>query len=224
MIQAAVFDLWNTLVFNPRGNPFDSLKLITPNLSEAKEFEKYVMTTDHLSVEEARQRGPSLTFRSLELEKEWIHNMKASDEEVMVFPDSLSCLDELTSLLRIGLLSNTQSFGLTFLDRLGISKKIPYRFISAELGLVKPDPRVYQYIEKRLGLFPGDLVMIGDTWNDDIEGALMAGWSAIWLNRKNRPIPRQELGPDFAEIHSLDLLPGLIRNLQAGFRCAQCLG
>lgn len=78
-----------------------------------------------------------------------------------MFEDSLSCLQEATSLVRLGLLTNTQSFGLNFLGRLGLSEKIPYRFISANLGLAKPDPNIFKYAQKSLGLFPGDLVMVG---------------------------------------------------------------
>lgn len=224
MIQAVVFDLWNTLVFNPRGNPFDALKLVTHNPTEADMFEHHVMRTAYGSLGEARQKGPALVFRSSESEKNWTHDFEASDTEVTLFEDSLLCLQEATSLVRLGLLTNTQSFGLNFLGRLGLSEKIPYRFISADLGLAKPDPNIFNYAQKSLGLFPGDLVMVGDTWNDDIEGALAAGWSAIWLNRKGQRAPRQDLGPDFAEINSLEALPSVIRNLQAGLRCAQCLG
>ncbi len=224
MIQAVVFDLWNTLVFNPRGNPFDALKEVAHTPEEAKRFEEHVMRTRYPSIEEARHHGPALSFRSSELEKGWIHDVKASDSEVALFHDTFACLQETISLVRLGLLTNTQSFGLQFLDRLCLSSQIPHRFVSAEIGLTKPDPVIFQYVQKHLGLFPGDLVMVGDTWNDDIEGALSAGWSAIWLNRKRRPLPRHDLGLDFAEIHSLEALPGVIRNLQAGLRCSQCLG
>lgn len=224
MIQAVVFDLWNTLVFNPRGNPFDDLQKVTETLGEAKSFEHHVMRTAYPSLEEARQRGPVLSFRSSALEEGWTHDFKASDEEVTLFQDTLPCLEEMGTLVRLGLLTNTQSFGLRFLDRLGLAKKIPYRFISANLGLAKPDPQIFQYAQKTLGLFPGDLVMVGDTWNDDVEGALAAGWSVIWLNRKGQQALRQNMGPDFVEIHSLEPLPEVIRNLQAGLRCAQCLG
>jgi len=62
MIQAVVFDLWNTLVFNPRGNPFDDLQKVTETLGEAKSFEHHVMRTAYPSLEEARQGGPFYPF------------------------------------------------------------------------------------------------------------------------------------------------------------------
>ena len=219
-----MFDLWNTLVFNPRGNPFDALKLVTESLDEAKRFEHHVMRMAYPSLSEALWSGPRLAFRSPTLEKDWIQAVQVSDNEVALFPDTLRCLEGTRSLVRLGLLTNTQSFGLTFLGRLGLAEQIPHRFISADLGLAKPDPEIFQHVQKSLGLFPGDLVMVGDTWNDDIEGALAAGWSAIWLNRKGKQAPRSNLGPDFVEINSLEALPSVIRNLQAGLRCAQCLG
>ncbi len=224
MIQAAVFDLWNTLVYNPRGNPFDALKSATLVPSEVEIFEHHLMKTSYSSLVEARRNGPALTFRSTESELNWSRDFNASDLEVALFEDTLPCLEETAAMVRLGLLTNTQSFGLSFLNRLGLSQRIPNQFISAALALMKPNPKIFEHVQKNLGLFPGDLVMVGDTWNDDIEGALSAGWSAIWINRKGKKAPRQDLGPDFVEIDSLEALPSVIKNLRAGLRCAQCLG
>ncbi|WP_158301560.1 HAD family hydrolase [Paenibacillus mesophilus] len=46
------------------------------------------------------------------------------------------------------------------------------------------------------GLAPEDAAVIGDLWDVDIAGARHAGIRAIWLNRRNDPIP----DPTLAEV------------------------
>lgn len=70
--------------------------------------------------------------------------------------------------------------------------------ISGEEGVVKPDIRIFRIAEKRLGLDPGttDIWYVGDSFENDIMGAKQAGWKAIWLNRRRRPLPEQLIRPD----------------------------
>jgi putative hydrolase of the HAD superfamily len=79
-------------------------------------------------------------------------------------------------------------------------------------------------VQRKLGLFPGELAMVGDSWRDDITGALEAGWTAIWVNRKGVPRPPHPDDADLVEIPDLAPVPRLIDNLQAGARCSTCLG
>jgi putative hydrolase of the HAD superfamily len=124
----------------------------------------------------------------------------------------------------VALLSNTQDFGLELLDRLGICERIPLRLLSAELGALKPDPSVFETAQRRLGLFPGELAMVGDSWTDDVLGALAAGWTAVWVNREGKPRPGHDPDAPLYEVRSLDRVPELIEQLQAGARCPTCLG
>ncbi|WP_165490473.1 HAD-IA family hydrolase, partial [Protofrankia symbiont of Coriaria myrtifolia] len=49
---------------------------------------------------------------------------------------------------------------------------------SHEVGLAKPDPRVYALTCERLGVNPGDVVFLDDT-PAAVEGARAAGWQAV---------------------------------------------
>jgi putative hydrolase of the HAD superfamily len=128
------------------------------------------------------------------------------------------------ALARVALLSNTQDFGLELLDRLGISARIRTRILSAGLGALKPEPAAFEAVAQRLGLFPGNLAMVGDSWADDVEGALAAGWTAVWVNREGKPRPDHDPEAPLYEVRSLDFVPQLIGDLQAGMRCPTCLG
>jgi putative hydrolase of the HAD superfamily len=127
-------------------------------------------------------------------------------------------------LARVALLSNTQTFDMEFLERLGLERLIPTRCLSAQTGLLKPDPAAYGLLQKRLGLFPGEIAMVGDSWRDDVRGALEAGWTAIWVNRGGTPRPDLDPDAEFVEVPDLSRVPKVIEDLQAGARCATCLG
>ena len=109
-------------------------------------------------------------------------------------------------------------------DRLGIAERIRVRLLSAEIGALKPEPAAFEAMERKLGLFPGNLAMVGDSWKDDVEGALEAGWTAIWVNREALPRPPHDADALVYEVRNLNYLPELIQGLQDGMRCPTCLG
>ena len=59
--------------------------------------------------------------------------------------------------------------------------------ISDEIGIQKPDPRIFRYAEQATGATTDSTLMIGDNPTNDIQGALNAGWHAIYFDRKDRP-------------------------------------
>jgi putative hydrolase of the HAD superfamily len=145
-------------------------------------------------------------------------------EDTQCFPETCDALLATRNLARLALLSNTQSFDLDFLERLEITQLIPARFLSAEMGGLKPEPSAFETVQKQLHLFPGELAMVGDSWNDDVQGALKAGWTALWLNRDGRPRPAHDPEAALVEIPDLSAVPTIIERLQAGARCSTCLG
>jgi FMN phosphatase YigB (HAD superfamily) len=72
--------------------------------------------------------------------------------------------------------------------------------ISEEVGVTKPDPRIFGIALDRLGQRPESTVMVGDAWGTDIVGAHAAGLHAVWFNRFGAPSP----DPSVAEIHALE--------------------
>lgn len=62
-------------------------------------------------------------------------------------------------------------------------------FVSAELGLTKPDPAAFQAVLDACGAEAAETVMVGDSLASDVEGALAAGIRAVWLNRHGTAAP-----------------------------------
>jgi len=54
--------------------------------------------------------------------------------------------------------------------------------VSEEAGTSKPDPTIFRVALDRLHAWPGNAVMVGDSWAADVVGARRAGIRAIWFN------------------------------------------
>jgi glucose-1-phosphatase len=50
--------------------------------------------------------------------------------------------------------------------------------ISAEVGLVKPDPRIYRLTEEKLGILPEQALFVDD-FIENIQAALTKGWKTV---------------------------------------------
>ena len=62
--------------------------------------------------------------------------------------------------------------------------------ISGETGVGKPAPAAFAQVLTRLGVEPSDAVMIGDSWERDLRGAVSLGMSAVWI-ASGRPVPER---------------------------------
>jgi putative hydrolase of the HAD superfamily len=63
----------------------------------------------------------------------------------------------------------------------GLAGHFDAAVVSADLGVGKPDATVFRHALELLGARDG--VMIGDSLDRDIDGALAAGLGAVWINR-----------------------------------------
>lgn len=101
--------------------------------------------------------------------------------------DASIVLQSLASDHMIAILSNgfadTQYRKINFS---GLWKHITRLVVSDEIGIQKPDPRLYEYAVSATGA-TGIPVMVGDNPSTDILGALRAGWKAIWFNPDRKP-------------------------------------
>jgi putative hydrolase of the HAD superfamily len=71
--------------------------------------------------------------------------------------------------------------------------------ISEEVGVTKPDPRIFRIALEALGRPAAEAVMIGDAWQNDVDGARNAGIRPVWFNRFGAASP----DPSVAVVRSL---------------------
>jgi phosphoserine phosphatase len=79
--------------------------------------------------------------------------------------------------------------------------------ISGELGRGKPDPAVFDHVLERLGTGRSHTVMVGDSWERDVQGAVAAGIDAVWISW-GRAMP--ESLPGVTAVDAIDGLPSLV--------------
>jgi putative hydrolase of the HAD superfamily len=89
------------------------------------------------------------------------------------------------------------------LDRTGLSALVDGIVISAEVGVAKPDPAIFQRALAVAGARADEALHVGDTPEADVAGALAAGLRAVHLDRS---------GADAQTMTSLAGLPGLVRS------------
>ena len=74
-------------------------------------------------------------------------------------------------------------------DKSGLRDCFAHIVLSEEVGCQKPNPRIFEEALRMNGLKAEEVVMIGDSWNSDIQGAINAGIDQIWIRKSNDPLP-----------------------------------
>jgi putative hydrolase of the HAD superfamily len=102
-----------------------------------------------------------------------------------LLPDALPCLDALDRIgVPHGLLTNsTRELSLAKLERLGLSERLALLVSPEDLGVGKPDARVFHLACERLGCAPGHTAYVGDELDVDAQGARAAGLVGVWVDR-----------------------------------------
>lgn len=129
----------------------------------------------------------------------------------LVFTDVEDCLQTLRQWqCRLAVVTN----GVSDLQReklrgAGLEHYFETVFISGELGVGKPDPRIYHIAVEQLRIAPAQAVMVGDSLPRDVAAAQQAGLRTVWLNRTGLRPAESRVVPD-VEISSLEQLPASI--------------
>jgi len=137
-----------------------------------------------------------------EIEEGW-----GVSENFELFEDALPVLDELRSAqLKIGLVSN----GIRDLTEFVAHHRLDVDAIvdSRSHGRVKPHPTIFEAALERLGASPAEAVMVGDSLEEDIEGAKALGMRAILIDREDRHL---EIEPRLTDLYGLPAALGLRR-------------
>lgn len=66
----------------------------------------------------------------------------------------------------------------------GLDKFVTRLILSDDIGVTKPDRRLFDYALSQVGGEPETTLMIGDNYDADILGAHNAGWHTAYFNRK----------------------------------------
>ena len=127
-----------------------------------------------------------------------------------------SVLDDLARDHRLALVTNgapdvqrEKLAGTTLAARFGAI------VISAELGIAKPDRRIFEHALRAVGAGRDESVMIGDSLSRDIAGARGAGLRSIWIDRGDGPPRPEDAVPD-ARVTALSQIRSCLAALGPG--------
>ncbi len=115
----------------------------------------------------------------------------------LIDPDAEAVVRDLARDHRLALVTNgAPDVQREKLSHTAFAPSFEVAIISAELGVGKPDARIFEAALAALDLQPQDAVMVGDSLSRDVAGAHAAGIRAIWIDRgrpeaipAERPVP-----------------------------------
>ena len=151
-----------------------------------------------------------------------------------LLPGVMELLETLREHCRLGIVTNNSTVEqIDKLRALDIAHFFDAVVISEEVGVTKPDPKIFSIALERIGASARDTVFVGDNWTNDIGGAVNAGMAAVWLNHNDKTPAltdiaeqkrlenRTSIGVDhsyFATIASLTPLASVIAAIQTVFK------
>lgn len=129
----------------------------------------------------------------------WRQYRRRIPELALCRPEDLDALEQLRGGgWRIGIVTNGMADNqLAKIQRTGLADLVDAWCISDEVGIRKPDPRIFRLAAQRCGM-PADRTgwMVGDSLTHDVAGGRAAGLRTVWINPSQRAVPPDHCGPE----------------------------
>jgi putative hydrolase of the HAD superfamily len=198
--RAVIFDLWQTLV------PWqvDEANRFYDRMAETVGVESARFREAWLAARPSRETGPIADHlhglfgqlgvegdvdELLAMRREW------TKRSLVPRPDALETLNELRKRgHRLGLISVCSQDVPEVWDETPLAGTLDETVFSCDVGISKPDPRIYEIACERLGVEPAVCLFVGDGANDELPGAERVGMTAVQLRA-----PGEELTPSGRE-------------------------
>lgn len=183
--KAVVFDLYKTLIHiaretTPYRRLFNDIGLNDPK--ELKAAQKIYMTENFENFSALVERiKPGLDIDPSGYERE----LEMEIASALIYPETVNVLANLKGNgFQLGLISNSSTAYKKPFFRLGLKRHFDEVIFSCDVGLTKPDKRIYEIMIQNLGIDPERILMTGDTIHSDVDGPRSAGMRSVHLNRE----------------------------------------
>lgn len=140
-------------------------------------------TKEHLRVSRFSKTFDYFNYSNDLLAKKWADDyLNISPYKKNLIPDTLDVLDYLRKNYQLHLITNGfKEVQYIKLNQSNLKKYFKNIIISEEHGFNKPNIELFKIAENLSQTNKNECVMIGDNFEADIEGALNAGWKAIYF-------------------------------------------
>ncbi len=125
------------------------------------------------------------------------------------YPEVLEALHRLSERYDLVALSNGNAHFLQHLAENRIGWEFDAIISVGEVGVFKPHPAVYRHAATRLGLEPGECLMVSAN-SFDVLGARACGYRAAFVNRRDMPYEDSPLQPDLTVPSFTELAEALL--------------
>lgn len=117
--------------------------------------------------------------------------------------------------ISLGIITNgPEKHQLEKVKRMGLTRWFPSEniLVSGGVGCAKPQTEIFLMQETHMNLNKTHTYMIGDSYANDITGAMNAGWHTIWINQHRASLPEGAQTPDYTA-HTEEELCRIISSL-----------
>ena len=172
----------------------DELEQVHPEVAAQLDVEKMIAIRNRVAAE---VKGNIVNLESIRLEafRQTLKDVGKPDdhlavhlnkvyrkhrfENVTLYDDTLSTLKALRERYTIGLLSN----GNTYPEHCGLEGMFQFVVFSQDHGVEKPNLGIFEIAVDKAGCSKEAFLHVGNSLEDDIQGAHNAGVRCVWLNR-----------------------------------------
>ena len=85
----------------------------------------------------------------------------------------------------------------TKLETIGLKQDFSCIVLSEEIGIRKPNPGIFLHAASLLNIKPRECLYVGDSYANDVTGAIKAGMAVCWFNRERAEPANRDTQPDF---------------------------
>jgi len=143
-----------------------------------------------LRVERFRRLAFELGISELPLDRISAFYLEALSAQPKLLPGALATIRTLAKKFPLALVTN----GIAAVQRrrfaaAPITSYFQAVVISEEVGVAKPDPRIFAPALRKIGVDAGEVLYVGDSVTSDMAAARNAGMDFCWLNPDGVPVP-----------------------------------
>lgn len=112
------------------------------------------------------------------------------DHELEMFPGACDTLRALDEVYPLGLITNGPTDAQwRKINKFDLSEIFEVILVSGQLGISKPDPKIFDVALEGLRVAPEEAIMVGNSLEHDYQGAMNADIRFIWANHLGRDLP-----------------------------------